>query len=230
MTTQNNKFEGFSRRVRSVPLPTPMFGQLLEEIDDLAEFKTTLRAMYLLQEKKGFPRFLTHSELLADRTLVKALAVDGQADHGRIESAIQKAVTRGTLVSAVAESSGERLYMVNTEQNRLALSDMVGPDKSRRGGSFDTGLAPEPWEAAVSSPNVFAMYEANIGLLSPMVADELREAEELYPQEWIEDAFREAVSLNKRSWRYISRILERWDTEGRHDGKPGRYPKKAGRY
>ena len=229
MTIQKT-FEGFSRRVRSVPVPSPMFGQLLEEIDDLAEFKTTLRAMYLLQGKKGFPRFLTHGELLADRTLVNALAVDGHADHGRIDAAIQKAVTRGTFVSAVVEGSGERLYMVNTEQNRLALADLVDGDTPGQDGASGTGPAPEPWEGAAKRPNVFAMYEANIGLLNPMVADELREAEELYPEEWIEDAFREAVSLNKRSWRYISRILERWDTEGRHDGKPGRYPKKAGRY
>ena len=32
-------------------------------------------------------------------------------------------------------------------------------------------------------------------------ADELREAENLYPASWIEDAFREAVEQNKRSWR-----------------------------
>lgn len=224
MKTQS-KFEGFSRRVRSVPVPSPMFGQLLEAIDDLAEFKSTLRVMYLLQEKKGFPRFLTHGELLADRTLVNALATDGQPDHGRIEVALQKAVARGTLVSALATDSGERLYMVNTEQNRLALAEMAANVEA-----LNEGIQPEPWQGAAQRPNVFAMYEANIGLLSPMVADELREAEELYPEEWIEDAFREAVSQNKRSWRYISRILERWDTEGKHDGKPGRYPKKAGRY
>jgi DNA replication protein len=218
-------FEGFSRRVRSIPVPSPMFGLLLEKIDDLAEFKATLRVMYLLQEKKVFPRFLTHSELMADRTLVQALATDGQPDHKRIELAVQKAVERGTLVSAVGRDPEERLYMVNTEQNRVALANMVGSD-----GVVDSGPSPEPWEGVANKPNVFAMYEANIGLLSPMVADELREAEELYPEEWIEDAFREAVGQNKRSWRYISRILERWDTEGRHDGKPGRHSKKSRRY
>ncbi|PKB61244.1 MAG: hypothetical protein BZY79_04675, partial [SAR202 cluster bacterium Casp-Chloro-G4] len=166
-----------------------MFGQLLETIDDLAEFKSTLRVMYLLQEKKGFPRFLTHGELLADRTLVNALATDGQPDHGRIEVALQKAVARGTLVSALATDSGERLYMVNTEQNRLALAEMAANVEA-----VNEGIQPEPWQGAAQRPNVFAMYEANIGLLSPMVADELREAEELYPEEWIEDAFREAVS------------------------------------
>ena len=53
--------------------------------------------------------------------------------------------------------------------------------------------------------------------LTPLIADELRQAEKEYPAEWIEDAFREAVSLNKRSWKYIRAILERWRVDGRGD-------------
>jgi len=55
-------------------------------------------------------------------------------------------------------------------------------------------------------------------LLSPILADELRDAEESYPASWIEDAFRIAVAQNVRKWRYIQAILERWSTEGREDG------------
>jgi DnaD/phage-associated family protein len=55
-------------------------------------------------------------------------------------------------------------------------------------------------------------------MLTPMVAEELKEAEKLYPQDWIGDAIKEAVNQNKRNWRYISAILERWSTEGRGDG------------
>lgn len=62
-------------------------------------------------------------------------------------------------------------------------------------------------------------------MLSPIIAEELKEAEKIYPASWIDDAFKEAVHLNKRNWRYISRILERWATEGRSNGKPGRYSK-----
>ncbi|HAL47899.1 MAG TPA: DNA replication protein DnaD, partial [Dehalococcoidia bacterium] len=39
-----------------------------------------------------------------------------------------------------------------------------------------------------------------------------------------------AVRQNKRSWRYIASILERWEREGRGDGKSGRYTKKTRRY
>jgi DnaD/phage-associated family protein len=79
-------------------------------------------------------------------------------------------------------------------------------------------------EAAGTSPqlNIFTLYEQNIGMLTPMIAEELKEAEKLYPSDWIGGAFREAVRLNKRSWKYIARILERWAAEGKSDGKPGR--------
>ena len=36
-------FGGFPRRVQYTPVPSPVFGPLLEEIDDLGELKCTLR-------------------------------------------------------------------------------------------------------------------------------------------------------------------------------------------
>ncbi len=66
--------------------------------------------------------------------------------------------------------------------------------------------------------NIFALYEENIGLITPMIAEEIKEAEKLYPQSWINDAFIEAVNANKRSWRFISFLLERWSTEGKKNG------------
>ena len=75
-----------------MPVPSPMLGRLLEEIDDLAEYKTTLRVMYLLQDKKGFPRYLTRDEVLADRTLVQALATGGEPDHARLDEALERCI------------------------------------------------------------------------------------------------------------------------------------------
>jgi DNA replication protein len=67
--------------------------------------------------------------------------------------------------------------------------------------------------------NIFALYEQNIGMITPIIAEELKEAEKLYPPQWIEEAFKEAVTLNKRSWKYIARILERWASEGKDSGE-----------
>ena len=74
--------------------------------------------------------------------------------------------------------------------------------------------------------NIFALYEQNIGIIQPLIAEELKEADKLYPPQWIEEAFKEAVALNKRSWRYIARILERWASEGKDSGEYKRDIKK----
>ena len=216
-------FGGFPRRVQYTPVPSPLFGPLLEQIDDLGELKCTLRVIWLLHQKKGFPRSVTLNELLADRTLAKSLAhVDQRRD---LRESMRLAVTRGTFLEGTDKSSGETVYMLNSERDRAAMASVTE-------GRMRVGAGPDvdPWDATVERPNIFAMYEDNIGMLSPMIADELRDAEQLYPAAWIEDAFREAVENNKRSWRYVVRILERWAQEGRGDGEPGRYSKKAGRY
>jgi DNA replication protein len=77
-----------------------------------------------------------------------------------------------------------------------------------------------------SAINIFALYEQNIGIITPIIAEELKEAEKLYPPQWIEEAFKEAVVLNKRSWKYIARILERWASEGKDSGEYKRDIKK----
>jgi DnaD/phage-associated family protein len=70
-------------------------------------------------------------------------------------------------------------------------------------------------------PNIYNLYEQNLGLIhSPLLAEELADAEQTYPAEWIEEAFRIAVTNNVRRWVYVRRILERWSEEGR--GEPRR--------
>ena len=88
-----------------------------------------------------------------------------------------------------------------------------------RGGEMGTvGAVVVDRPSVEPRPNIFQLYEDNIGLLSPILADELRDAETTYPADWIEDAFRVAVAQNVRKWRYIQAILERWATEGKGDG------------
>lgn len=67
-------------------------------------------------------------------------------------------------------------------------------------------------------------YEANIGLLTPIIGDTLKDALSLYPAGWIIDAFKVAVTNETRKWAYAESILKRWKQEGKDDGK-GRGPK-----
>jgi DNA replication protein len=78
-------------------------------------------------------------------------------------------------------------------------------------------VALTPVGEVVERPALIKLYEQNIGLVTPMLIDELHEAEERYPAAWIEEAMREAVRANARSWRYVRKVLERWAANGRHD-------------
>lgn len=57
-------------------------------------------------------------------------------------------------------------------------------------------------------PNVFQLYEDNIGPLTPLIAERLKDAEESYPDSWLNDAIDQAVVNNARSWRYIETIFK----------------------
>jgi DnaD/phage-associated family protein len=67
--------------------------------------------------------------------------------------------------------------------------------------------------------NIFTMYQSNIAMLTPIMADTLQDAEKEYPVDWIYDAIALAVTNNKRNWKYCEAILKRWKTDGKDSGK-----------
>jgi DNA replication protein DnaD len=50
-----------------------------------------------------------------------------------------------------------------------------------------------------------------------MIADSLKDAEQVYPARWIEEAMQISVQSNKRSWRYVEAILRKWKESGRDE-------------
>ena len=220
------KFSGFSRDTRYTPVPNPLFGPLLEAIEDPAELKCTLRAIWHLHQKKGYPRFVTGGELLADRVLrigLKGLDVPSQE---AIRRGITSGVETGTFLCLSIEKDGkqESLYFLNDDAGRRAVKSIEQGGFDLKGITLREGGLKEP-----SGPkaNIFTLYEENIGILTPLLAEEMKEAERDYPWAWIEESFKIAVSRNKRSWRYIEATLRRWATEGKDDGKSGRHSQKA---
>lgn len=197
-------FSGFpSGRVRIVGIPEPAFSKLIPMIDDLAELKLTLHVMWRLRQQRGEVRYLRRADLASDQVLMSGL---GSQPSAALDSALERAVERGTLLKAEAtvQETTQTLYFANTPKGRAAVEAVA------------RGEWPEEIESP-ARPNIFTLYEQNIGMLTPLIAEELREAEQTYPVDWVQQAFREAVSLNKRSWKYIRAILERWRTEGKDE-------------
>lgn len=209
--------------VEDSKLPASFFSRLLPEIDDLAELKLTLVALSMLRQKDGDYRFLRHAELLADADLMRGLAaVDAAADPlETLDAALQRAIERGALLDAQVvtgeENESQRLYFLNDERGREL-------QRRAQSGHWRPTSADEI-ELLPPRPTLFALYEENIGVLTPMLAEAIQEAQATHPREWIEDAIRYAVERNARSWRYISKVLDAWQQEGRSRETSGRLPK-----
>jgi DNA replication protein len=216
-------FRGFPSggRVAYTSIPDVFFSSLLPQITDMAELKTTLHVMAALYTKKGYPRYVTPAELLANVNLMSSL----QGSEEVLRQSLRMAAERGTLLHLALEgdSASEDIYFLNTESGRQALAKIESGELKLSGLKARAPVTVPPEEP----PDIFTLYEQNIGMLTPMIADELRDAEKLYPPDWIRDAVKEAVLHNKRNIRYITKILENWSVEGRSDGTYQRDSKKT---
>ncbi len=208
-----NDFNGFPARMDFTPLPAPFLSAVLPEINDANEIKVILYAISALYRKKTYPKYITAGELAQNEALIGALPEPAAEE---IESYMDSACDRKVFIKLTVETGGDDtdIYMLNTPADREASVKIAGGE-IKISGIKSAGI---PAVKPVRAPDLFKLYEQNIGVITPMIADELKAAEKLYPQGWLEDAFKEAVTQNKRKWSYISAILERWAAEGRTDG------------
>ena len=231
-------FAGFPRDTNYTPAPDPLLGALLEDIQDIAELKVSLRGLWMLHHKRDNPRAVALDEFLSDTTLQRALgpsSEDGDGNSGpdaseagnEIRRGLRLAVRRGVFLAHEA-GPGQVYFVLNNDAGRRTVARMKQsgpqPESATKG-------ADEPPGKPKERPNIYALYEDTVGTLSPIIVERLKEAEDRYPPSWIREAFEIAALENKRSWQYIAAILARWGSEGKggrkggsnDDGKPGRH-------
>ena len=211
-----SQFSGFPARMEFTPIPNYFLNVLLPRISDIRELKTTLHVLAVLYRKRGHPRFVTCQELMNNDGLMKSLKGGDEEPQETLRRALQMASQRGTFIHIALDRDGstEDIYLLNTEADRKTAARIESGELKISG----LKAAEKTYVETEEPPDIFTLYEQNIGMLTPLIADELKEAEKLYPESWLRDAIKEAVALNKRSIRYIMRILERWSTEGKTDG------------
>jgi DNA replication protein len=217
-------FNGFTGdQAGTIPIPAQFFSHLLLDIDSLEELKLSLYIFWRLEHTEGKFRYVRKQDLAVDEHLMGALKNPDGDSHTALETALNKAVQRGTLLEAkIAAGQGQEiLYFLNTPGGQAAL-------KAIEHGEWRYSDDPHhPVDLNWHRPNIFRLYENNIGPLTPMIAETLQEAENTYPAHWIEDAMRIAVENNKRSWRYVEAILRRWQEGGRDEREDRRDTEKA---
>ena len=201
----------FTETAALVNLPARAFSVMLAEIDDLAELKVTLFCLAALQQKEGAYRHLRLGEFLEDEELMRGLAAASATVSvaDTLQAALQKTLERGTLLAAEVALGGasQTLYFANDQQGR-ALQGQIQAGEWQPEARDEIVILPP-------RPTIYGLYEENFGVLTPMIVESLREAEASYPRAWIEDAMRYAVERNARNWRYVKKVLEGWQQEGR---------------
>ena len=223
-------FVGFpDAKMLAVTLPDLFFVDLLPQIDDLAELKVTVYFFWLLNEREGELRYIRGADMRSDGTLLNSLNLESElrSPLTALDDALQRAVARNTLLRLdVAtgppptpgpdrEAAGEELqtedwYFLNTAKGRQSVAAI------RQGRLAELqSVVPAEARLKVERPNVFVLYEQNFGLMTAMIADQLRDLEKSYPPDWIVDAMEIALLNNKRHLNYIRAVLRRWEAEGK---------------
>ncbi len=221
----------------TIPIPREFLSETIAQINDSTELHVTLAVFRLAADSGSTPPAVSEDTVLRDAILSRTFHEDRKSSKlgQRIRRGLQYATARESIVQVVLMIDGheERWYVPASVDNRTSLSEVL----------IDPGAWPVAGIdalVATTAPSVFSLYEKNIGMLTPLLTDQIETAMELYPLDWIEDAVREAVTYNKRNWRYVQRVLENWSVNGRGEGNrdaanrgsapepfdPGRYKKR----
>ena len=199
-------FKGFAGTAKkNIQLPPELIGDVLPNLTDLDEIKLILIFFWYLQNRDQNTGYVTVEELLLEPLVKTTFASSDLTASQKLHEAIDKAVLDKVVLRG--QKDGVDYLFIN----------------SPRGTALLEGLQAGEWQATVAlplaeaRPNIFSLYEQNIGLLTPLMADTLMDAEKSYPLEWIEEAMKIAVERNARNWRYIDAILSKWKEKGRDE-------------
>jgi DnaD/phage-associated family protein len=168
------------------------------------------------------------SDLVADPTLSRSLrggarpsspgpasadwpGIEGLDETGpsAVLSALDGLLAAGILLEAVVGDGplAERWVFRNDPSGRRAR------DRAQTDGMPRDTPAGAARAADLAATSIYALYEENIGPLTPLIAEELADAEALHSPQRIETAFRAAVEANVRRWSYVKAVLERMSRE-----------------
>jgi DNA replication protein len=195
----------------SVPVDREFFTGALPRISDLAELKLLLHVLDVSSQLKDSAVPLRR---LFDPSIVKSVCGDASPEPGelRIGRVLERALANGSLLRITVRNAGsqEAYVLPATVANRAKIDGLY---------TGEAGLAGLPEvsddaDVTLYRPNVFSIYEQHIGPLTPIVAEQLREAERSYPRAWLERAIELAGEYEHRSWRYVEAILADWERAG----------------
>lgn len=198
-------------------MPLPWIKMWLEALDDpkltrlsLAERGAWWAILKLAGKCEANGKIVSGEEALGIADIADALHIKTGEDRQSLESMIAKMEKRGSLIwnenHVLTVVHWEERQRVPPSARPEAVADRVRRHRERQ----KMGESEAVGELAVIS----TLYEENIGVLTPVVADSLKDIAERYPPGWFGEALKDAVARGARNLKYIEKILERWKVEG----------------
>lgn len=219
-----------------------MTEQIITDLSDLRKYRTELPNLY---DDAGLDvyeyRLLGHYKRVGTCTeSIKTTAEKCDMSEGKVSECRQSLYDKGFIEAVKVPVPNGFSYRINVvdkwmenfamysgksiQQIKNALDALNTANPSRGEGypSHSEGK-PSPGETKNPPPlkNNFQLYEENIGPLTPIIADSIKDAEDFYTAEWVRDAIEESAVSNKRGWKYIAAVLKgRKDRGGVKEKKP----------
>lgn len=145
--------------------------------------------------------------------LVESFAKWHGTQESSIKSALESLISQGLLL---AWQEDNQTYLIpGTPAGRFLLQELKLNDRKLISDTQESASLED------ERPNIFKLYETHIGMITPMMAEQLKQDEADFPEQWIEEALREAVHRNVRNWNYVRAILKAWKERGRDKAHEG---------
>lgn len=203
-------FKGFEESKKSFSsLPNQFFSELLPLIDDINELKLTIYMLWSAYTQGDYGVCFRLKDILLDKIFLSGLEGKPETINKILAQSLKNAIQRGSIIEVGSSRKNEEsVYFINSPRGRQAA------ELYREENGIRKDAKPKPTLDIIQA-NIFTLYEENIGPLTPIIADELREAQAAYSEDWIKEAIQLAVGNNVRRWKYVESILIRWQEEGK---------------
>lgn len=195
-----------------INLPESFFTHVIPNIKTLAHLKLCLYFLWR-QEKIGDLFNGIHiDQIIDDEIFSKSFNKDLENELIEIiQEALDELTNSNILIntSFISDSNEVIYYFVNNPVGNFSRNAIIN------GKWHPNNQINFPLHLVMSSPNIYKLYEENIGPITPLLSDILKDAEEEYPAEWFEEAFKKGIENNVRKWKYIEAILKNWKENGK---------------
>lgn len=211
---------------------------ITEEFNSEAKFIATVYADHAWEDgSHAYPAVETVAKItgFSDRTIQRylrllektLLTLDGKGPRGTNRYKFTLRETKGGSIGLVTKG-GDSLTPPAKAEKPADSGDTQSPRQADGGDrvsgdrvSGDTGVTQTNNPSLVLVVNdaeiakVAKFYEQEIGVLTPLIADAIRDACKEYPADWIPEAITIAVEGNARRWNYVLAILKNCKAAGK---------------